>query len=60
MPLGVAANFQINGRDYLVPMAVEEPSVIAAVSHSAKLIRAGGGLPNRVFRAGDDWADSGA
>ncbi len=44
LPLGVAANFLINGRDYLVPMAVEEPSVIAAVSHSAKLIRAGGGF----------------
>jgi hydroxymethylglutaryl-CoA reductase len=44
LPLGVAANFQINGRDYLIPMAVEEPSVIAAVSHSAKLIRTGGGF----------------
>lgn len=44
LPLGVAVNFQINGRDYLIPMAVEEPSVLAAVSHSAKLIRAGGGF----------------
>jgi len=44
LPLGVAANFLINGRDYLVPMAVEEPSVLAAVSHAAKLIRAGGGF----------------
>lgn len=44
LPLGVAANFQINGRDYLIPMAVEEPSVLAAVSHAAKLIRAGGGF----------------
>ncbi|VAW38404.1 Hydroxymethylglutaryl-CoA reductase [hydrothermal vent metagenome] len=44
LPLGVAANFRINQRDYLIPMAVEEPSVIAAVSHSAKLIRAGGGF----------------
>ncbi|MEM7118608.1 MAG: hydroxymethylglutaryl-CoA reductase, degradative [Chloroflexota bacterium] len=44
LPLGVAANFQVNGRDYLIPMAVEEPSVLAAVSHSAKLIRAGGGF----------------
>lgn len=44
LPLGVAANFLINGRDYLIPMAVEEPSVLAAVSHSAKLIRAGGGF----------------
>lgn len=44
IPLGVAANFLINGRDYLIPMAVEEPSVLAAVSHAAKLIRAGGGF----------------
>lgn len=44
LPLGVAANFLINGRDYLIPMAVEEPSVIAAVSHAAKLVRAGGGF----------------
>ncbi|HRQ14842.1 MAG TPA: hydroxymethylglutaryl-CoA reductase, degradative [Promineifilum sp.] len=44
LPLGVAANFLINGRDYLIPMTVEEPSVLAAVSHAAKLIRAGGGF----------------
>jgi hydroxymethylglutaryl-CoA reductase len=44
LPLGIAANFLINGRDYLIPMAVEEPSVLAAVSHAAKLIRAGGGF----------------
>ncbi len=44
LPLGVATNFQINGRDYLIPMAVEEPSVVAAIGHAAKLIRAGGGF----------------
>ncbi len=44
LPLGVACNFQLNGRDYLIPMAVEEPSVLAAISHAAKLIRAGGGF----------------
>lgn len=44
LPLGVAANFLINGRNYLIPMAVEEPSVVAAVSHAAKLVRAGGGF----------------
>jgi len=44
LPLGVAVNFLINGKDYLVPMAVEEPSVLAAVSHAAKLFRAGGGF----------------
>lgn len=44
LPLGIACNFLINGRDYLIPMAVEEPSVLAAISHAAKLIRAGGGF----------------
>ena len=44
LPLGIAANFFINGRDYLIPMAVEEPSVLAAVGHAAKLARAGGGF----------------
>ncbi len=44
LPLGVAVNFLINDKEYLVPMAVEEPSVLAAVSHSAKLFRAGGGF----------------
>jgi hydroxymethylglutaryl-CoA reductase len=44
LPLGIAANFFINGRDYLIPMAVEEPSVLAAISHAAKLIRTGGGF----------------
>lgn len=44
LPLGIAANFLINGHDYLIPMAVEEPSVLAAVSHAAKLIREGGGF----------------
>lgn len=44
LPLGVAANFIVNGREYLVPMAVEEPSVIAAASYMAKLAREGGGF----------------
>ncbi|MFW7377474.1 MAG: hydroxymethylglutaryl-CoA reductase, degradative [Oligoflexus sp.] len=44
MPLGIATNFQINGRDVLIPMAVEETSVVAAASHGAKLARAGGGF----------------
>ncbi|MBD9665979.1 hydroxymethylglutaryl-CoA reductase [Variovorax paradoxus] len=44
LPLGVAGNFTINGRDYLVPMAVEEPSVVAAASFMAKLAREGGGF----------------
>ena len=44
LPLGVAANFQINGRDYLIPMVIEEPSVVAAASHAAKLVRNAGGF----------------
>jgi len=44
LPLGVAGNFTVNGRDYLVPMAVEEPSVVAAASFMAKLARGGGGF----------------
>ncbi|MDI9644027.1 MAG: hydroxymethylglutaryl-CoA reductase, degradative [Candidatus Verstraetearchaeota archaeon] len=37
LPLGIATNFRVNGRDYLVPMATEEASVVAAASHAAKL-----------------------
>jgi hydroxymethylglutaryl-CoA reductase len=44
LPLGLGLNMQINGKDYLVPMAVEEPSVIAAVSFAAKIVRESGGF----------------
>src|SRR5262249_33654333 len=44
LPLGVAANFVVNGREVLVPMAIEEPSVVAGASFMAKLARAGGGF----------------
>ncbi len=44
LPLGIATNFVVNGRDYLVPMAVEEPSVVAAASFMAKLARGNGGF----------------
>ena len=44
MPLGIATNFTINQREILIPMAVEESSVVAAASHGAKLVRAGGGF----------------
>jgi hydroxymethylglutaryl-CoA reductase len=44
LPLGIAANFHINRRDYLVPMVTEEPSVVAAASNAARLVRAGGGF----------------
>jgi len=44
LPLGIAANFMINGNDYLIPMAIEEPSVVAAASNAAKMARAKGGF----------------
>jgi len=44
LPLGVAVNFVVNGRDVLVPMVIEEPSVVAGASFAAKLARAGGGF----------------
>jgi hydroxymethylglutaryl-CoA reductase len=44
LPMGVAANFTVNGRDVLVPMVVEEPSVVAAASYMAKLARETGGF----------------
>lgn len=44
LPLGIATNFLVNNEDYLVPMVIEEPSVVAAVSNAAKMFRAGGGF----------------
>ncbi|MGI0071721.1 MAG: hydroxymethylglutaryl-CoA reductase, degradative [Thermoplasmata archaeon] len=44
LPLGVATNFRINEKDYLIPMAIEEPSVVAAASNAAKVARAAGGF----------------
>ncbi|MDH5483064.1 MAG: hydroxymethylglutaryl-CoA reductase, degradative [Candidatus Bathyarchaeota archaeon] len=44
LPLGIAVNFQIDKHDYLIPMAIEEPSVIAAASYAAKMVRDGGGF----------------
>lgn len=44
IPLGIGVNFLINGRDYLIPMAIEEPSVVAAASYAAKMVRDGGGF----------------
>lgn len=51
VPLGLASNFLINGRDYLIPMATEEPSVVAAASRAARLIRIGGGFAARADRS---------
>jgi len=44
LPFGVATNFVIDGKDYVIPMVVEEPSVVAAASFMAKLAREGGGF----------------
>jgi degradative hydroxymethylglutaryl-CoA reductase len=44
LPLGLGLNFVVNGRDDLIPMAVEEPSVVAAVSFAAKTAREGNGF----------------
>jgi hydroxymethylglutaryl-CoA reductase len=44
MPLAIAPNFIVNGRDYIVPMAVEEPSIVAATSNAARLARVTGGF----------------
>ena len=44
LPLGIATNFLINGKDYIVPMALEEPSVVAAASNAAKIARVKGGF----------------
>ncbi|HEY8430038.1 MAG TPA: hydroxymethylglutaryl-CoA reductase, degradative [Sandaracinaceae bacterium] len=44
MPFALALNVQMNGRDYLAPMVVEEPSVVAAASNAARIVRASGGF----------------
>jgi hydroxymethylglutaryl-CoA reductase len=44
LPLGIATNFLVNGRDVLVPMVIEEPSVVAGASFAARLVRVGGGF----------------
>ncbi|MEK7278546.1 MAG: hydroxymethylglutaryl-CoA reductase, degradative [Chloroflexota bacterium] len=51
LPLGVAVNFLVNGRDVLVPMAIEEPSVVAGASFMAKLAREGGGFTAHTTEA---------
>ena len=50
LPLAIAPNFVVNGRDYIVPMVVEEPSVVAAVSNAAKLAR-----PEGFIARCDNW-----
>ncbi|HEY2514359.1 MAG TPA: hydroxymethylglutaryl-CoA reductase, degradative, partial [Polyangiaceae bacterium] len=48
LPFGVALNVRVNGHDHVVPMVVEEPSVVAAASNAAKMIRLGGGFQAEV------------
>lgn len=48
VPIGVCVNLRVDGRDRIVPMAIEEPSVIAAASHAAKLLRSTGGVVSEV------------
>lgn len=51
LPFGVATNFLINGCEYIVPMVVEETSVLAAASHGAKMVRSGGGFYSQSTEA---------
>ncbi|MDC0170069.1 hydroxymethylglutaryl-CoA reductase, degradative [Candidatus Nitrosopelagicus sp.] len=48
LPLGIATNFRINDNDYLIPMVIEEPSVIAAASKAAKIAKIHGGFTAKV------------
>ena len=50
LPMGLCLNLQLNGQEYLVPMVVEEPSVVAAASNAARMVREGGGF----FAESDD------
>ena len=52
LPVGIAANFRVDDRDYLLPMGIEEPSVVAAASNAAKLLRNGHGV---LTSASEPW-----
>src|SRR5690606_33442180 len=51
LPFGLALNVRINGRDRLVPMVVEEPSVVAAASNAARMVRESGGFQAEMAEA---------
>ncbi len=51
LPLGVALNFKINGKDYILPMVIEEPSVVAAASNAAKIARKTGGFQSEEVKS---------
>src|SRR5699024_6710515 len=48
LPLGIGLNFNINGTDYIIPMAVQDECVVASASHVAKLVRSAGGFTPEV------------
>jgi hydroxymethylglutaryl-CoA reductase len=50
LPLGIATNFHINNKDYLIPMAIEETSVVAAASNAAKMARVKGGFTTTISK----------
>jgi hydroxymethylglutaryl-CoA reductase len=51
LPLGIALNFRINGKDYILPMVIEEPSVVAAASNAAKIARKNGGFQSEEVKS---------
>ena len=51
LPLGIALNFKINGKDYILPMVIEEPSVVAAASNAAKIARINGGFQSEEVKS---------
>src|ERR1700712_444805 len=51
IPLGIANNFVINDKEYLIPMAIEEPSVIAAASNAAKIAKEAGGFKAKADKS---------
>jgi len=51
LPLGIALNFKINGKDYILPMVIEEPSVVAAASNAAKIARKNGGFQSEEVKS---------
>ncbi|MFX0047719.1 MAG: hydroxymethylglutaryl-CoA reductase, degradative, partial [Candidatus Hermodarchaeota archaeon] len=51
LPMGVALNFKVNGKDYIIPMVIEEPSVVAAASNMAKIARKLGGFQSEKVKS---------
>ena len=51
LPMGIACNFKINDKDYLIPMVIEEPSVVAAASNAAKFARKHGGFHSEKIKS---------